>query len=72
MRTLLAALIAGALSCAVGPTSAQEKKSEPAKKDETKAEVKKAQKTKIEPGEKEAKAEVTKDDGKKKVKKGGC
>ena len=72
MKPLLAALIVGALACAGGPTSAQEKKSEPVKVEATNAEVKKAEKTKKEPGEKAEKAQVKKDDGKKKVKKGGC
>ena len=71
MKTLLTALIAGALACAAAPMSAQEKKVEPAK-EATKGEVKKTDKAPKEPAEKAEKAEVTKDVGKKKVKKGGC
>ena len=61
MKTLLAALIAGAVALAHGPGLAQEKKPEP-----TKEEVKKADAKKID------NAEAKKDEGKKKVKKGGC
>lgn len=61
MKTLLAALIAGAFVSAHGPTLAQDKKPEPTKEQVEKAEAKKAEK-----------AEAKKDEGKKKVKKGGC
>ena len=61
MKTLLAALVAGAFAFGPAATFAQEKKSEPTKEQLKKAEVKKA-----------AQAEATKDEGKKKVKKGGC
>jgi flagellar basal body L-ring protein FlgH len=70
MKTLFVALLVGVLACAA-PASAEDKKSEPAS-EATKAEVKKAEKAKKQPGEKAEKAEVNKDDGKKKVKKGGC
>ena len=68
MRTLLAAVLVGAIVVATGPTFAQEKKSEPTKEEAKKAEVKKAEKEK---GEKGEKGEAKKDNGKK-VKKGGC
>ncbi len=66
MKTLLAALIAGAFAFAHGSTLAQDKKPEP-----TKEEVKKAD-TKQNETKKTEKAEAKKDEGKKKVKKGGC
>ena len=72
MKTLLATLMVGVLACATAPASAQEKKSDPAKDQSTKPDVKKAEKVKKEPGEKVQKVEAKKDDGKKKVKKGGC
>ena len=72
MKALLAALMVGVLGCAVAaPAWAQEKKSE-SSSEATKAEAKKAEKAKKQPGEKAEKAEVNKDDGKKKVKRGGC
>ncbi len=66
MKTLLAALIAAAFVFAHGPTLAQDKKSEP-----TKEEVKKVE-TENTDIKKTEKAEAKKDEGKKKVKKGGC
>jgi len=66
MKTLLAALIVGVLALAHGPAPAQDKKPEPSKEEVKKAEVKKAEVKKTDG------AEVKKDEGKKKVKKGGC
>jgi hypothetical protein len=68
MKTLLAALIAGAFAFAHGPSLAQDKKPEPTKEEVEKAEAKKAETKK----EKAERAEAKKDEGKKKVKKGGC
>ena len=61
MKTLLAALIAGAFALAHGPALAQDKKPEPAKEEAKKAEAKKTDKAQAKQGE-----------PKKKVKKGGC
>ena len=68
MKTLLAALIAGAFAFAHDPTLAQVKKPEPTKEEVEKAEAKKAEPKQ----EKAEKADAKKDEGKKKVKKGGC
>jgi hypothetical protein len=71
MKTLLAALIAGAFAFAHGPAVAQDKKPAPTKeevkKDETKKDETKTTETKT-----TEQAEAKKDEGKKKVKKGGC
>ena len=72
MKTLCAALIAGALAFAGGPTFAQEQKSEPTKDETKKADVKKTDKGENEKAELAQKANAPKDQGKKKVKKGGC
>ena len=61
MKTLLAALIAGAFALAHGPALAQDKKPEPAKDEVKKAETKKT-----------GKAQAKQTEAKKKVKKGGC
>ena len=61
MKTILAALIVGALVFTHDSSLAQEKKSEPTKEEVKKAEAKKTEK-----------AAAKKDEGKKKVKKGGC
>ena len=68
MRTLLAAVLVGAIVVATGPTFAQEKKSEPTKEEAKKAEVKKAEKEK---GEKGENGEANQAKGQK-LKKGGC
>lgn len=64
MKTLLAALIAGAVVISSSPAFAQQKKPEPTKEEVKKAEAKKA--------EKSEKAPAKKDEAKKKIKKGGC
>ncbi len=69
MKTLLAALIAGALTFAHVPALAQEKKSEPTKEEVKKAESRAGEKAEA---KKPEKAEAKKDENKKKVKKGGC
>jgi len=61
MRTLFAALIVSAFALAPGPVLAQDKKPELTKEGAKKSEAKKTDK-----------ADVKKDEGKKKVKKGGC
>ncbi len=61
MKTLLAALMAGAFAFGPSLALAQEKKSEATKEELKKAEAKKTEK-----------AQAKKDEGKKKVKKGGC
>lgn len=61
MKALLSALIAGAFAVAQGPALAQDKRPELTKEEIKIAEAKKADK-----------AEAKKDEGKKKVKKGGC
>jgi hypothetical protein len=76
MKTLLAALIAGAFAFAHGPAVAQDKKPAPTKeevkKDETKKDETKKDETKTTETKTTEKAEAKKDEGKKKVKKGGC
>ena len=71
MKTLLAALIAGAFAFAHGPAAAQDKKPEPTKEEVKKDETKKPETKQTETKTTE-KAEAKKDEGKKKVKKGGC
>lgn len=61
MRTFLTALIVGAFALAHQPALAQDKQPEPTKEEVKKAEAKKT-----------VKAQAKKDEGKKKVKKGGC
>ncbi len=61
MKILFAALIVSAFALAPGPVRAQDKKPEPTKEEAKKSEAKKPDK-----------ADVKKDEGKKKVKKGGC
>lgn len=72
MKTLFAALIIGAVVFAGGPTYAQEKRPEPTKDESKKLDVQKTEKSEKEKNELAEKAGVKKDDGKKKVKKGGC
>jgi hypothetical protein len=72
MKTLFAGLIVGALAFAGGPTFAQENKSEPTKNETKKADVKKTDKSEKETAELAVKADAKKDQGNKKVKKGGC
>ena len=72
MKALLAALIIGAVALAGGPTYAQEKKSEPTKDESKKPDVQKTEKSEKERNELAEKAGVKKDEGKKKVKRGGC
>jgi hypothetical protein len=66
MKTLLAALIAGAFAFAHCPAVAQDKKPEPTKEEVKKDETKQTETKATE------KAETKRDEGKKKVKKGGC
>jgi len=61
MKTLLAALLAGAFALAHGSAIAEEKKPESAREEVKEASAKKADKP-----------ETKKDEAKKKVKKGGC
>ncbi|MEP6609784.1 MAG: hypothetical protein ABJA83_14060 [Burkholderiaceae bacterium] len=70
MKKLLVVLIAAALGVAQSSAFAQEKKSEPAQKELTQEESKKAAYAKD--SEKKSDAAEVKKDGKKKIKKGGC
>lgn len=69
MKKLLAAVTVGAFAWVHGPVFAQDNKSEPPKEAVKKAE---AEKAKTKKDEKDEKDEPKKEDGKKKVKKGGC
>ncbi len=71
MKTLLIALMAGALGFAGGPPFAQERKSEPGKAETKKPEAKTTDVVEKEKVELQ-KTDAQKNQGKKKVKKGGC
>ncbi|HKO68101.1 MAG TPA: hypothetical protein VJU53_09890 [Burkholderiaceae bacterium] len=72
MKTLFAALIMCAVAFAGEPAFAQDKKSEPTKDESKKPDVQKTDKSEREKSEHTEKAAAKKDEGKKKVKRGGC